>query len=125
MNKVLDGILYNPTHEWAKIQGDVATFGITAFAASQLGTVVFVDLPAVGAKVVQNKEFGAVESVKAASDLIAPLSGSVLEVNDDLVGDPEAINKDAFGAWMIRVKIANPAELKNLLSPDQYRAVSK
>ena len=125
MNKVLDGILYNPTHEWAQIQGDVATFGITAFAASQLGTVVFVDLPALGAKVVQNKEFGAVESVKAASDLFAPLTGLVVAVNDDLVGDPEAINKDAFGAWMIKVKIANPAELKNLLSPDQYRAVSK
>ncbi len=125
MNKVLDGILYNPTHEWAQIQGDVATFGITAFAASQLGTVVFVDLPALGAKVVQNKEFGAVESVKAASDLFAPLSGLVVAVNDDLVGDPEAINKDAFGAWMIKVRIAAPAELKNLLSPDQYRAVSK
>ncbi|MDP3130081.1 MAG: glycine cleavage system protein H, partial [Bacillota bacterium] len=93
--------------------------------ASQLGTVVFVDLPAVGAKLVQNKEFGAVESVKAASDLIAPLSGTVVEVNDDLVGDPEAINKDAFSAWMIKVKMTAPAELNALLTPDQYRAVSK
>ncbi|MCK7486319.1 MAG: glycine cleavage system protein GcvH [Bacillus subtilis] len=108
MNKVLDGILYNPTHEWAKIDGVVAVIGITAFAASQLGTVVFVDLPAVGAKVVQNKEFGAVESVKAASDLISPLSGTVVEVNDDLVGDPEGINKDAFSAWMIKVEDCRP-----------------
>ena len=125
MSKVLEGILYNPTHEWAKVEGDVASIGITDFAAHQLGTVVFVDLPAVGSKVAQNKEFGAVESVKAASDLFSPLSGTVVEVNEDLVGDPEGVNKDAFGAWMIRIKVANPAELKNLLSADQYRSVSK
>lgn len=125
MSKVLEGILYNPTHEWVKVEGDSALVGITEFAAHQLGTVVFVDLPAVGAKVAQNKEFGAVESVKAASDLFSPLSGTVLEVNEDLVGDPEGVNRDAFGSWMIRVKVANPAELKTLLTPEQYRAVSK
>jgi len=125
MNKVLEGILYAPTHEWTRIEGDAAVFGITEFAASQLGTIVFVDLPAVGAKLVQGKEFGAVESVKAASDLFAPLSGTVIAVNEDLVGDPEGINKDAFGAWMIRVKLANPAEQKTLLSAAQYRTVSK
>jgi len=125
MSKVLEDILYNPTHEWVKVEGDSALVGITEFAAHQLGTVVFVDLPAVGAKVAQNKEFGAVESVKAASDLFSPLSGTVLEVNEDLVGDPEGVNRDAFGSWMIRVKVANPAELKTLLTPEQYRAVSK
>ncbi|MFA5005932.1 MAG: glycine cleavage system protein GcvH [Candidatus Izemoplasmatales bacterium] len=125
MSRVLEGILYNPTHEWVKVDGDTAVIGITEFAAHQLGTVVFVDLPAAGTRLAQNKEFGAVESVKAASDLISPLSGTVVEVNEDLVGDPEGVNRDAFESWMIRIKIADPAELKNLLSPDQYRAVSK
>ena len=125
MSRVLEGILYNPTHEWVKVEGDVAAIGITEFAAHQLGTVVFVDLPAVGTRLAQNREFGAVESVKAASDLFSPLSGTVVETNEDLVGDPEGVNRDAFGSWMIRIKIADPSELKNLLSPDQYRAVSK
>jgi glycine cleavage system H protein len=125
MNKVLEGLLYAPTHEWARVEGDVATFGISDFAAAQLGTIVFVDLPAIGTMVIQGKEYGAVESVKAASDIFAPLSGTVVAVNEDLVGDPEGINRDAYGAWMIRVKLIAPDEQKSLLSADQYRSVSK
>ena len=102
-----------------KASGDVelsdAVFGITEFAASQLGTVVFVDLPVLGTKLAAGTEFGAVESVKAASDLFAPLSGVVTAVNEDLIGDPEGVNRDAFGAWMIRVKLQSPAEAAKLL----------
>ncbi len=125
MNKVLEGYLYAPTHEWAKVEGTTATFGITEFAQSQLGTVVFVDLPERGTKLIQGQEFGAVESVKAASDLISPLSGTVLAVNEELVGDPEGINRDAFASWLVKVDLSKPSEAAHLLSAEQYRLISK
>jgi glycine cleavage system H protein len=125
MSKIIQGLKYSDSHEWVKIEGGVAVVGITDFAQAQLGNVVFVDLPEVGAKLKQHKEFGAVESVKAASDLISPLTGEVLEVNDSLVGEPELLNQDPYANWLLKVKIANAGELDTLLDAAQYAAIAK
>jgi glycine cleavage system H protein len=111
---------YTKEHEWIKPQGDTATIGITHYAQESLGDIVFVDLPKVGAEITAGKAFGTVESVKAVSDLYAPASGKVTEVNEDLATSPEKINKDAHGAWMIKIKLRDPNELKSLLSADDY-----
>ncbi|MBN2540704.1 MAG: glycine cleavage system protein GcvH [Bacilli bacterium] len=124
MSKVLKGLLYSNDHEWVKkLNDEEVLVGITDFAAKELGSVVFVDLPEVGDAVEANTEFGAVESVKAASDLVSPVSGEVLEINEDLVGEPEQVNEDAFAAWMIKVKLSNKEELENLLSAEEYEAI--
>ena len=125
MSKVIEGIFYAESHEWAKKEGKIATIGITDFAQAQLGNVVFVDLPEVGALVKKGKEFGAVESVKAASDLISPLSGKVVEVNEDLVGEPELINKDAFASWLIKVEYTNETDFNSMLNAEAYRSIAK
>jgi len=125
MSKILEGYFYAESHEWARKEENFAYIGITDFAQAQLGNVVFVDLPEVGAFVKKGNEFGAVESVKAASDLICPISGKVVEVNEDLVGEPEAINQDAFSSWLIKVEITNPADFDDLMSADAYRNVAK
>src|SRR6185436_8726064 len=107
---------YTREHEWAKVEGDRARVGITAFAQEQLGDVVFVELPKVGATIASMKTFGVVESVKAVSDLFAPLTGEVVEVNAELAKKPELVNSDPYGqGWMIVVKLANPKELDGLL----------
>ncbi len=125
MSKVLDDLYYSESHEWVKVlEGDTALLGISDFAQSQLGSIVFVDLPEVGAKLSLNKEFGAVESVKAASDLISPVSGTVLEINDDLIGEPELINQDPYGAWLLKVKLSDPKELDELLNKADYLKIS-
>ena len=121
MSKVPGDLKYTKEHEWAKIDGDRARIGITAFAQEQLGDVVFVELPKVGAKLASMKAFGVVESVKAVSDLFAPLTGEVVEVNAELPKKPEVVNSDPYGAgWMIVVKMSSPAEAGALLSPAQY-----
>lgn len=125
MSKVVEGLFYAKSHEWLNVEGKIGTIGITDFAQHSLGTVVFVDLPEVGSKVVFEKEFGAVESVKAASDLMSPASGKVVAVNQDVIDDPELVNKDAFAAWMIRVELSDPSEVKKLLSAEEYRSISK
>jgi len=124
MSKVLEGYFYAESHEWAKQEGNFVLVGITDFAQHQLGSVVFVDLPEVGAKVIQGKEFGAVESVKAASDLICPVSGKVVAINEDLVGEPEKINVDAFASWLIKVELSDVKELGKLLDAAAYRNIS-
>ena len=112
MSKVLAELLYADSHEWVKIDGDIATVGITDYAQHALGNIVYVDMPEVGATVTAGEEFGAVESVKAASDLISPVSGEVIEINEALEDTPEAINEDAFGAWIMKVKLSEqPSEL--------------
>jgi glycine cleavage system H protein len=112
---------YTKDHEWVKVDGDVATIGVTDFAANQLGDVVFVDLPAAGKSVEQFATFGVVESVKAVSDLYAPVSGEVVEVNPDLSGQPELVNSDPFGGgWMIRVRVADAAQIDGLLDAAAY-----
>lgn len=125
MSRVLEGYFYAESHEWAKKEDQYAYIGITDFAQAQLGNVVFVDLPEVGALVKKGKEFGAVESVKAASDLISPISGKVVEINEDLVGEPEAINQDAFASWLIKVEISNPADFDDLMSAEAYKNIAK
>jgi glycine cleavage system H protein len=121
MSNVPADLKYTRDHEWAKQDGARIRVGITAFAQEQLGDVVFVELPKVGAKVASMKTFGVVESVKAVSDLFAPLSGEVVEVNTDLPKKPEVVNSDPYGAgWMIVIKMTSPAEAGTLLSPAQY-----
>ena len=121
-----DDLKYHPEHDWAKIDGDEATFGITWFAQEQLGEVVFVDPPEVGAQVSANTSYAEVESVKAVSDVYAPLSGEVVAVNDELSGNPELINSDPYGkGWLVRVKLSDPSEVDSLLDVGAYRELLK
>jgi glycine cleavage system H protein len=116
---------YTSDHEWVRVEGDSATIGITRFAADQLGDVVFVDLPSPGTPLAQFGTFGVVESVKAVSDLYAPVSGEVTEANAELGSKPELVNSDPFGAgWMIKVKVADAAQLASLLEPDAYERLT-
>lgn len=124
MAKILEGLCYSESHEYVKIEGDCAVVGITDFAQEQLGNVVYVDVPEVGDEVTAGETFGAVESTKAASDLVCPVSGEVVEVNEALEDEPELVNKDAFGeGWIIKVKLANPEEVEQLLDAKGYEAV--
>jgi len=123
MAKVMDGLYYSESHEYVKTEGEFAYVGITDYAQEQLGNVVYVDMPAEGDEVEAGKEFGAVESVKASSDLISPVSGEVVEVNEALEDTPELINSDAFGTWIIKVKLSDPSELDKLLNPTEYRKI--
>ncbi len=111
---------YTKEHEWIKVDGKVGTVGITDHAQKALGDIVFVELPAKGTAVTAGKTFGTVESVKAVSDLYAPASGSVTEVNGELTSAPEKVNSDAHSAWMIKINLTNPGELNALLSADDY-----
>ena len=118
-----DELLYHPEHDWARIDGDVATFGITWYAQDALGEVVFFDPPAIGTTVVAGESYTEVESVKAVSDVIAPLSGEVVEVNDALSDAPEAINDDPYeSGWLVKVKLSDPAETSSLLDQAAYVA---
>ncbi len=112
---------YTKDHEWVRLEGDTATIGVTEFAAHELGDVVFVDLPEPGRSLEQFGTFGVVESVKAVSDLFAPVSGEVTDVNGALTSQPELVNSDPFGAgWMIRVRVSNAAQVDGLLEPEAY-----
>ena len=117
-----DDLKYHAEHDWAKVDGDQATFGITWFAQEQLGEVVFYDPPEVGSQVSAGSSYAEVESVKAVSDVIAPLSGEVVEVNAELSGTPELINSDPYGqGWLVRVKLSDPGEADSLLDVGAYR----
>ena len=119
-----EGLLYHPEHDWARIDGDVATLGITWYAQDSLGEVVFFDPPEVGAALRQGDSYAEVESVKAVSDVIAPLSGEIVEVNAGLADAPERINDDPYGeGWMVKVRLADASERDQLLSSDEYRKV--
>jgi glycine cleavage system H protein len=112
---------YTKEHEWVRVEGDVATVGVTQYAADQLGDVVFVDLPEAGRSLDQFGTFGVVESVKAVSDLFAPLSGEVVEANAALAGQPELVNREPYGAgWMLRIKVAEAGQLEGLLDAAAY-----
>jgi len=118
-----EGLLYHPEHDWARVEGDVATFGITWYAQDALGEVVFVDPPEVGASVSKDASYAEVESVKAVSDVIAPLSGEVVEVNDALADAPERINDDPYGeGWLVKVRLSDVSETEALLDPAAYAA---
>jgi glycine cleavage system H protein len=118
-----EDLLYHPEHDWAKVEGDTATFGITWHAQDALGEVVFFDPPQAGATLKQGDSYAEVESVKAVSDVIAPLSGEVIEVNETLGASPESINSDPYGAgWMVKVKLSHPDEVGALQDRDTYVA---
>ena len=118
-----DDVLYHPEHDWARIEGDEATFGVTWYAQDALGEVVFFDPPAVGTTVTKDETYAEVESVKAVSDVYAPLSGEIVAVNEALSGSPEAINEDPYGAgWMVRVRLSDPSERDALMDRETYTA---
>ncbi len=117
-----EDLLYTKEHEWAKIEGDTATVGITDYAQGELGDIVFVELPQVGDTVTKDESFGTIEAVKAVSDLYAPLSGEVAEVNGALEETPETVNQSPYeDGWMIKIKLSDPSEKESLLSPDEYK----
>ena len=116
-----EGLKFSKEHEWVLVDGEVALVGITEYAQEELGDVVYVELPEVGEKITKDDPFGSVESVKAVSDLFAPVSGTVVEVNDSLPDGPEVVNEDPYGdGWMIKVKMTDKEELKDLLDPEEY-----
>ena len=118
-----DDLKYHAEHDWARVDGDTATLGITWYAQDQLGEVVFFDPPEVGATITKDSPYAEVESVKAVSDVIAPLSGEIVEVNEALSSDPEAFNQDPYGTgWMIKVRLSDPAELDTLMDAATYES---
>ena len=120
MSKVIEGLYYSESHEYVRVEGDFGFIGITDYAQHALGNVVYVDLPEVDDEVEAGEEFGAVESVKAASDLISPVSGTVVEVNEALDDEPELLNQDAYENWIIKVQLSDKAELDNLMDAKAY-----
>jgi glycine cleavage system H protein len=118
-----DDLRYHPEHDWARIDGDVATFGVTWYAQDQMGEVVFFDPPQAGSTITKDQPYAEVESVKAVSDVVAPLSGEVVEVNDALSDAPERINEDPYGeGWLVRVQLSDPSEVDELLDREAYEA---
>ena len=120
MAKVIEGLYYSESHEYVKVEGNIGIIGITDYAQHALGNVVYVDMPEVDNEVEAGEEFGAVESVKAASDLNSPVSGVVVEVNEALEDKPELLNEDAYANWIIKVEITDTTELDNLMGADEY-----
>jgi glycine cleavage system H protein len=116
-------LLYHPEHDWARVEGDSATFGITWYAQDALGEVVFIDPPKVGDQVTKDQPYTEIESVKAVSDVFAPLSGEIAEVNDALAQTPETINEDPYGeGWLVKVKLSDPSEAESLMGAEEYEA---
>jgi glycine cleavage system H protein len=122
MAKVIEGLYYSESHEYIRVEGQYGFIGITDYAQQALGTVVYVDMPEVDDEVEAGEEFGAVESTKAASDLISPVSGTVVEVNEALEDQPELINQDAYENWIIKVELSDKAELDSLMDAKAYEA---
>ena len=122
MSKIIDGLYYSESHEFVKVEGDFGYVGITDYAQHELGNVVYVDMPEVDDEVEAGEDFGAVESVKAASDLVCPVSGTVVEVNEALEDEPGLINKDAFENWIIKVELSDKSELEGLMDAAAYKA---
>ena len=122
MSKILEGLKYSESHEWVKVEGNVAYIGVSDFAQKEMGDITYVDLPAEGDDVVAGEEFGALESVKAASDLFSPVSGVVVAVNGELEDTPEKVNEDAYAAWIIKVEMSDPAQLDALMDAAAYKA---
>lgn len=125
MAKVIEGLYYSESHEYVKVEGDFAYVGITDYAQHALGNVVYVDMPEVDDEVEDGEDFGAVESVKAASDLISPVSGTVVEVNEALEDKPELLNEDAFANWIMKVELSDKTELDNLMDAAAYEELCK
>lgn len=124
MSKVIEGLRYSESHEWVKVEGGLAVVGVSDFAQKEMGNITYVDLPDVDDEVTAGEDFGALESVKAASDLIAPVSGRVVEVNEALENEPELVNQDAYSNWIIKVEMSDPSELDALLDAEAYKKIS-
>ncbi len=123
---IVEGLLYTKQHEWARVEGDIATIGITDYAQMMLGEIIFVELPAVGTEVRSDSEIAVVESTKAASDIFSPVTGKVTAVNSALESEPELINKDCYNAgWICKIKIADGTSLESLLNAEQYKQYVK
>lgn len=125
MSKVLECLRYSETHEWVKVEGDIAIVGVTDFAQSEMGDITYVDMPDVDDEIVKDEEFGALESVKASSDLISPVSGVVVENNEALEDAPELVNQDPYENWIIKVKMSDPEELNDLISAEEYTKLTE
>ena len=123
MSKLIEGLKYSETHEWVKVEGDIATVGVTDFAQSEMGDITYGDMPEVDEEVSKEEEFGALESVKASSDLVCPVSGTVVENNAALEDAPELINQDPYENWIIKVKMSDPSELDALMDAAAYKAM--
>ena len=123
MSKILEGLKYSESHEWVKVEGNIAVIGVSDFAQKEMGDITYVDVPDVDDEVSAGEEFGALESVKAASDLICPVSGTVCAVNEELEDAPEAINADAYANWIIKVEMSDPSELDALMDAAAYKAM--
>ena len=121
MSKVVEGLRYSDDHEWVKVEGNIAVIGISDFAQHELGDITYADLPEVDDEVVAGEEFGALESVKASSELMSPVSGKVVEVNAELDDAPEKINDDAYEAWIIKVEMSDPSEVESLMDAAAYQ----
>lgn len=123
MSKILEGLKYSESHEWVKVEGNIAVIGVSDFAQKEMGDITYVDVPDVDDEVTAGEEFGALESVKAASDLICPVSGTVCAVNEELEDAPEAINADAYANWIIKVEMSDPSELDALMDAAAYKTM--
>ena len=121
--KIIEELKYSHDHEWVKTEGNLAYIGITDYAQHSLGDIVYVELPEVGSKISKDAAFGVVESVKAASDVFLPVSGTIVKVNDAVAEDPTLLNKDAFENWMLCVEMDNPVELEQLMSALEYKKI--
>ena len=125
MSKILEELLYSESHEWVKVDGNIAIIGVSDFAQEEMGDITYVDVPSEGDSVAKGEDFGALESVKASSELYAPVSGEGVAVNEELEDKPELINEDPYGAWIIKVKMSDASELDSLLSAAAYAEVAK
>ena len=125
MSKVIEGLLYSESHEWVKVEDGIAVIGITDFAQHEMGDLSYVDMPEVDDELTKGEEFGAVESVKAASDLFSPVSGTVVEINEALEDSPELLNEDPFANWIIKVQMSDESELEELMDAAAYQAICK
>lgn len=122
MSNVIEGLLYSESHEWVKKEGNVAIIGVSDFAQSEMGDITYVDMPAEGDEFAKGEDFGALESVKASSELYMPVSGTVVEVNSELEDAPEKINEDAYAAWIVKVEMSDEGELDSLMDAAAYKA---
>ncbi len=122
MSKIAEGLKYSESHEWVKVEGNIAVIGVSDYAQKEMGDITYVDMPDVDDTVNAGEEFGALESVKASSDLISPVSGTVVEVNEELEDAPEKVNEDAFGSWIIKVEMSDASELDALMDAAAYKA---
>lgn len=125
MSKIIEGLLYSESHEWVKVDGNVAIIGVTDFAQSEMGDITYVDLPSKDDEVTKDEDFGALESVKASSELLCPISGIVVAVNEELEDAPELINEDPYVNWIIKVEMSDNSELNSLLTAAAYAEIIK